>query len=117
DVDALDEPLGQQVGRVRADQERHERNLELQMPLEGVGLEIVRGPAHRSQSQVRWPRITRRPQVPQKFSARRPARRRPGSVKAMPRIAAPRMAASSGSSTAVDYPKRRTARPTDVARQ
>src|SRR5437588_3435038 len=112
EVDSVDEPLGQQIRRIRADEQWHERDLEFQVFLERVGLQIVSGPTHcesmrlTAQSHVRWPRMMRRSQVSQKFSARRAARRRLRSVKAAPKTTAPRTAARSGSSTVEDYAER-----------
>ena len=44
--DAVHEPLRQQVGRIRADEERHEGDALPQVLLDDVRLEVVRGPAH-----------------------------------------------------------------------
>src|SRR5205823_1204034 len=46
EADAVDEPLREHVRRVRAEQQRHERDLAAEVLLEDVWLEIVRRPAH-----------------------------------------------------------------------
>ena len=44
--DPVDEPLGSQVGRIGADEERHEGHALSQLFLDDVRLEVVGGPAH-----------------------------------------------------------------------
>ena len=44
---SVHEPLREQVGRVRADEQRHERHALPQMLLDDIRLEVVRRPAHR----------------------------------------------------------------------
>ena len=171
EVDPVDEPLGHHVRRVRADQQRHEGELQPGVLLDRVRLEVVRRPAQskppderrhgpgghdqvgqadpereqevdpghadrdvdrgreavaaehaqvapvrdveaQSQSHVRWPRRMRRPQLAQKFSARRAARCTRGQVSSAPKARAPRIAASSGSITSwrLNRPQRRVGR-------
>ena len=66
DVDPVDEPLGEEVWRIRAEQERDERDATPEVPLQDVGLEIVCGPAHRKRRRRSAGRI----QTP---SSRKPA--------------------------------------------
>ena len=47
DVDAVHETLREHVRRVGADQKRHEGDASPEVLLDDVGLEVVRGPAHR----------------------------------------------------------------------
>src|SRR5262249_22561821 len=46
-ADAVDEPLREDVRRVRAGEQGHERDLAAEMLLDDVWLEVVCGPAHR----------------------------------------------------------------------